>query len=57
MINLRAPNFPALFVCTGEEWRALLRRDTPKNPCIECKPIADRYDHEDCKDCIKVVLK
>ena len=50
MINLRAPSFPALFVCTGEEWRALLREDTPKNPCIECKPdFESRYDSPECQ--------
>jgi len=48
-----APDFPTLLVCTGEEWRALLRKDTPKNPCIECKPIETRYDSPECEECRK----
>lgn len=45
-----APPFPAL---TGEELRALLRPDTPKLPCIECKDIEERYDSPECEGCEK----
>ncbi len=51
---MRAPDFPTLIVCTGEEWRALIRKDRLKNPCIECKPdFEDRYDSLECKECKK----
>jgi len=50
---MMAPDFPTLLVCTGEEWRALLRKDTPKNPCIECKDFDEgRYESPDCVKCL-----